>query len=255
VNGTTKEYQPFKFFLKMKATPSLQYRKPFLQPLFLAILLLLLSTQSIWAFQPTTTASLASNPIPQGEAFAVPEQPQDISPLLTGESIPTLILADASDKPFKLNQSISQKPTILLFYRGGWCPFCTKQLSGIQAIEADLAQLGYQIIAISTDSPKHLSETLGQEKLSYTLLSDSELTAAKQFGIAYKGPKNYDETLIKHSDGKNTDKLLPVPSVFIVDKKGVIRFEYINPNVTERISPQLLKAAAGALVEDLQANK
>ena len=33
---------------------------------------------------------------------------------------------------------------------------------------------------------------------------------------------------------------MPAPTVIIVDKKGVIKFEYINPNYKERISGEML---------------
>lgn len=178
----------------------------------------------------------------------IAENPQDISPLLNGETIPVLNLIDLAGKRISLNELISQKPSILIFYRGGWCPYCSKQLSGIQLIEKDLHQMGYQVIAVSTDSPENLTVTMNKQKLSYTLLSDADLYAAKQFGIAFKAPTGYEKLLPEASDYKNKQMLLPVPSIFILDKKGKILFEYINPNFTERISPQLLKAAAGALI-------
>lgn len=181
----------------------------------------------------------------------VPLKPEDISPLLAGEQIPVLQLPKSSGEMFDLNKSVSETPTILIFYRGGWCPYCSKQLAGLQEIEKDLKKLGYQIIAISTDSPGNLGKTMDKEKLSYTLLSDADLNAAKHFGIAFKSPKNYDKFLPETSGGKNIDKLLPVPSVFILNKKGNILFEYINPNMTQRLSAPLLKAAAAALREEV----
>jgi peroxiredoxin len=196
-----------------------------------------------------------SKPAKDVASVPAPEKPEDISPLLIGEAIPTVNLPDASGKTFDLNKAVAESPTILVFYRGGWCPYCSRQLSGIQEVEQDLKSLGYKIIAVSTDSPESLTETLGKEKLSYTLLSDSELTAAKKFGIAFKGPKAYDKLLPKASGGKNVDKLLPVPSVFILDTKGVIQFEYINPNYASRISPALLKAVATTLADELKTIK
>lgn len=181
----------------------------------------------------------------------VPLKPEDISPLLVGEAIPVLKLLKSSGESFDLNKSVARKPTILVFYRGGWCPYCSKQLSGLQEIDQDLTKMGYQIIAISTDSPKNLSKTMDKQKLSYTLLSDADLSAAKKFGIAFKGPKSYDSFLPETSGGKNVGKLLPVPSVFILDKKGNILFEYINPNIAQRLSASLLKAAANALRDEI----
>lgn len=181
----------------------------------------------------------------------VPLKPEDISPLLVGEQIPVLRMLKSSGEMFDLNKSVSETPTILVFYRGGWCPYCSKHLAGLQEIEKDLVKMGYQIIAVSTDSPDNLSKTMTKQKLSYTLLSDADLSAAKKFGIAFKGPQNYDKFLPETSGGKNVDKLLPVPSVFILNKKGNILFEYINPNITQRLSASLLMAVATALREEV----
>lgn len=197
-------------------------------------------------------ASAVLGTVWSAEAQTVPTSPTDISPLLIGEHIPATALPDASGKAFNLNQSVAAKPTILIFYRGGWCPFCNQQLGSLQSIEAYLKKIGYQIIAISTDSPENLSKTMGKQKLSYKLLSDSKLAASKQFGIAYAGPKHYEKTLFDGSAGMNTEKLLPVPSVFILDKKGVIKFEYINPDFKQRISSGLMKAAAAAIANEIE---
>ena len=182
----------------------------------------------------------------------VPLLPQNISPLLNGENIPKVNLVDIDGNNFDLNAAVASKPTILIFYRGGWCPFCSKQLAGLQDIQADLTKMGYQIIAVSTDSPENLKKSQTKEKLTYILLSDADLAVSKQFGIAFKSPANYDKFLPTTSGGKNVDKLLPVPSVFILNTKGNIRFEYINPNITERLSPELLKAAASTLFSQLR---
>ncbi len=223
-----------------------------------SVLALMLISLSAISFNAAANLKLGSSIItPQRELkydttkmiAGVPLKPEDISPLLIGEKIPMLVLRKSSGEAFDLNKSVAQKPTILVFYRGGWCPYCTKQLSGLQEIEKDLDKMGYQVIAISTDSPENLTATVGKQKLSYTLLSDANLNAAKRFGIAFKGPKSYDKFLPETSGGKNVDKLLPVPSVFILGKAGTILFEYINPNMTQRISGSLLKAAAAALRE------
>lgn len=180
-----------------------------------------------------------------------PQNPEDISPLLIGEKIPEASLLNATGKNFDLNLVVSQKPTILIFYCGGWCPFCNRRLAGVQDIAAHLEKTGYQIIAVSTDKSEGLASSITKEKLSYTLLSDADLSLSKQFGIAFKAPKNYGEMLQKTTGGKDVDLLLPVPSVFILDRKGVIRFEFINPDYKQRLSPELLTAVSENLIKDL----
>lgn len=187
----------------------------------------------------------------KGMSHTFPPKPEDISPLLIGENIPIATLMDASGKNVDLNKAVAAKPTILIFYRGGWCPFCSKQLSGLQEIAPELQKQGYQLIAVSTDKPEGLMQSATKEKLSYTLLSDADLNLSKQFGIAFKAPKGYWEMLPKTTGGKNTDLLLPVPSVFILDQKGIIRFEYINPDFKQRLSPELLAVVAQSIKKDL----
>lgn len=184
-------------------------------------------------------------------AYMVPEKPEDISPLLIGEKIPMAMLPDATGKIVDLNKAVSRKPAVLIIYRGGWCPYCTKQLSGLQQAAPELEKMGYQLIAISTDAPAGLTQLATKEKLSYTLLSDANLNLSRQLGIAFKAPKAYWEMLPRTTGGKDTDLLLPVPSVFILDKTGVIHFEYINPDFKQRLNPDLLKAVAASIKKDL----
>ncbi|HMR84883.1 MAG TPA: AhpC/TSA family protein, partial [Niabella sp.] len=73
---------------------------------------------------------------------------------------------------------------------------------------------------------------------------------SKQVGIAYKAPKGYWEMLPKTTGWKDADLLLPVPAVFILDKMGIIHFEYINPDFKQRLSSNLLKAAAASIRKD-----
>lgn len=195
-------------------------------------------------------AAVNTHVIDTTAASNYPTMPNDISPLLTGERIPAVKISAANGQLFDLNAHVSQKPTVLIFYRGGWCPFCNKELAGMQGIQQELVNLGYQVIAISTDSPENLEKSIGKHQLTYTLLSDADLNITKQFGLAFKAPKEYAQVITAGSGGKNTDRLLPVPSVFILDQKGIIRYEYINPDFTQRISPALLRSVAKAIKED-----
>lgn len=176
--------------------------------------------------------------------YMIPQKPEDISPLLIGEKIPGVVLSDVNGEKFDLGNAVSKKQTILIFYRGGWCPYCSKQLSGLQDAAPELEKMGFQLIAVSTDAPEGLMKTSTKKKLGYTLLSDADITLIKKVGIAFKAPKGYWEMLPKTTGGKDIDLLLPVPSVFILDKIGRIQFEYINPDFTQRLNPELLKAAA-----------
>jgi len=80
-------------------------------------------------------------------------------------------------------------------------------------------------------------------------LSDRELQAARAFHIAYHlTDEEYSEELKWGVDLEKTtgtaNHALPVPSVFIIDMSGIVRFVYSNPDYTVRLGADSLWKAA-----------
>ena len=185
----------------------------------------------------------------------IPDKPENIQPIAVGERIPPISLRSINNALIDLNSAIAAKPTVLIFYRGGWCPYCNLQLSQLQKIEPELIKLGFQIIAVSPDLPEKLKASIDKHHLSYRLLSDSEMTAAQALGIAFHLD---DATVTKYkneykidveADSGHTHHLLPVPAVFIVGKDGLIYFSYVNPDYKVRLEGGVLLDAARELLK------
>ena len=108
------------------------------------------------------------------------------------------------------------------------------------------------MIAISSDRPGGLQQSLRKHDLGYTLLSDSRMRAARAFGIAWQVDddgiamyKRYGIDLEQASG--ETHHQLPVPSVFLVGRDG--RIQYVYSNSDYQIRPDndtLLRAAREA---------
>ena len=184
----------------------------------------------------------------------VPLSAKDINPLLTGQQIPDVILKNASGMDVDLHKLVSEQKSLILFYRGGWCPFCNSQLSQISNIEDELYNKDVQIIAISPDRPQFLEDSLTDQELGYTLLSDSDMSVSKKFGIAFK----VDPAEVASLKENNMDieqrsghdhHLLPVPAIFLVDTDGTIHFQYVNPDYKVRAGDKVLLAAVDELIE------
>lgn len=176
----------------------------------------------------------------------------EVKPLKPGQSVPAVKLKTADGKPFDLQAAAKEQPLVIIFYRGGWCPYCNRHLGELQQLEPELRKLGFLIIAISPDRPEKISESLEKGKMTYTLLSDSSMAVAKAFGIAFELDAPTLEKLdsydidIEDASGKD-HHLLPVPSVFLIGQDGLIDFAYSNPDYKVRLgSAELLKAAKAA---------
>lgn len=167
------------------------------------------------------------------------ETAEEVSPLLIGEKVPETQITSAVNKKISLKEIVSTQPTILLFYRGGWCPFCNAHLAEVGEITTKIKALGYQIIAVSPDSPEILQASLAEQDIDYELFSDAEGELTQAMGLAFKAPEKYGSMLSNVSGGKNPG-FLPVPALFVLDTEGTILFEYISPDYKQRIAAPLL---------------
>lgn len=167
------------------------------------------------------------------------ERAKDISPLLISEKVPSVEITSVNGKSESLTDIVQRKLSVVIFYRGGWCPYCNAHLAEVGQAETEIKGLGYQIIAVGPDSPEKLKATVKQGKLNYALYSDSNGALMKAMGIAFQAPEKDREKLSNYSEDQNPG-LLPVPSLFVVDTDATILFEYISPNYRQRISADLL---------------
>lgn len=109
--------------------------------------------------------------------------------------------------------------------------------------------LGFQIAAISPDTPDKLQPTVDKNELDYAIYSDAGLAAAKAYGIAFQLDAKTEEQYKKFGIPLGDPAMLPVPAVLLYDGEGKLAFEYVHPDYTIRLAPEVLLAAARAAVE------
>jgi peroxiredoxin len=175
-----------------------------------------------------------------------------VKPLGVGERAPDFAADRADHSRYGFSSGHLGKPYVLIFYRGGWCPYCNAQLADLHLVEPKLRASGFEVLFLSTDRPELLYASLKNPDISYTLLSDPHLQAAQAFHIAFHlDDEQYANELKWGVDLEKTtgtkDHALPVPSVFIVDASGIIRFVYSNPDFRVRLHANELWQAAKAL--------
>ena len=198
--------------------------------------------------------ALTASAEPADNAATVAESAEKAVPLAVGARAPGAALKTADGAGFDLGQALKAKPTVLIFYRGGWCPFCNTQLAELQTYQDRFVALGYQILALSTDAPEAMPATVQKHSLSYTLLSDRAMNTAQAYGVAWRvsseAAARYATRGIQLAPipGGGDQHWLPVPSVFIIGRDGVIKAVFSDPNFKVRPpAAQLLTAAEEAL--------
>jgi len=178
-----------------------------------------------------------------------------VQPLLPGMQAPDFTVRDATGEPFEYIASLQDKPLVLTFFRGGWCPYCNLHLAEMRLAEKQLQDMGFNIWFISIDKPEMLLASLDDPEIGYTLYSDSSLSATRAFGLAFRvDDKTVERYLgydinLEEASGQN-HHVLPAPATYIIGTDGVISFAYVNPVYTARLHPDVLLAAAKAYKDD-----
>ncbi len=187
-------------------------------------------------------------------AADVPASPADARPIVVGAKAPGAKVVDAEGNEVELAAEFSGKTTLLIFYRGGWCPFCTAHLAQISSVRGELEKLGINIIAISPESSAHVKEYAGKGNLGYRLLGDPDGAALRAYGVAFRLDeataakyREYGVDLEERSGGR-THRMLPVPAAFLVDQAGTVRFAHSDPDYRKRVDPQALLDAAKSIL-------
>lgn len=185
----------------------------------------------------------------------LPAKAEAVSPIAIGEPMPAFTVSDRSGAAIAYQPG---EPTVIVTYRGGWCPYCNTQLQDLRKVIPTLAKLGVRVWFLSGDSPDDLYTSLQDktqadiEGLGYTILSDANMDAARKLGIAFKAPsRTIDYVASKGAiDGSSIGKhqALAVPSVFVVDASGVIRYRFFDPDYKSRLPADELLAQVRAVL-------
>ena len=70
-----------------------------------------------------------------------------------GMKAPDFSLPNVNGETIQLSQLLAQGPVVLIFYRGGWCPYCNLALRSYQAILPEIKQAGATLVAVSPQTP------------------------------------------------------------------------------------------------------
>lgn len=190
----------------------------------------------------------------------VAQTAEQIKPLKTGQRAPDFVVQDVQGDAFAFDPNALQRPAVIVTFRGGWCPYCNMHLSELHTVVPEIASLGVDVLFLSGDRPELLYSSLAAEtqttidSLDYHIYSDADAQAAIAFGIAFKAA----ESTIQGRADKGQDVagssmlehgVLAVPAVYAIDRTGMIRFAFVEPDYKVRLPAEELLAVAREIVE------
>ena len=170
-----------------------------------------------------------------------------------GARLPDAELLDTHGATTSLYAALGDGLSVLVFYRGAWCPYCNIALHTYQAeLVPALAGRGVGLVAISPQTPDGSLSTQEKHDLTFSVLSDPGNQVATAAGIltapsdearAAQLQLGLDLTAV-NADGTTG---LPMPTTIIVDSDHVIRWIDVHPDYSTRSEPGDILAAVDAL--------
>ena len=162
-------------------------------------------------------------------------------------------LLNPDGAPTSLYKAAGGGTTVLVFYRGIWCPYCNVALSAYQQhLLPALAERGVRLAAVSPQAPDGSLSMQEKHDLAFAVLSDPGNGIARTLGIltqpsdearAAQLELGLDLTAV-NADGTTG---VPMPTVAILDSDHVLRWIDVHPDYSTRTEPAQVISALDQL--------
>ena len=160
----------------------------------------------------------------------------------TGNTLLPFALPNHKGDYVELPQLLEKGPVVLVFYRGGWCPYCNLELVAFQKSLTEINNLGASLVAITPELPDASLSTKEKNTLAFDVLSDRDSEYAKSLGLVFTLPEELRPVYLsfgidveKHNGTGQFD--LPLAATFVIAQDGSIASAFVDTDYTLRQDP------------------
>ena len=159
-----------------------------------------------------------------------------------GDVAPDFALPNQHGRLVRLSDRLQHGPVVLLFARGGWCPFCTLTLRAYQGALPDIHAAGGDLLAITPQPADSCSVMAERDLLAFPVLSDAGNAVADAYGVAYELAPALQKIYRRLGHdlprlNRTGDWRMPLPATFIVGADGRVLGAHVEPVAHRRLEP------------------
>lgn len=197
-------------------------------------------------------ATGSARTMPPTKAYANPSAAEvgtlpDGVGLAVGSAVPDVSISDSEGRQVALRDLASRGALLVVFYRGGWCPFCNFQIRELTTAFPEFQRRGVGLVAISVDRVEEAAKTNATYQIPFPVLSDPDLLAHRAFRVT----RLVDDAEVARLKAMGLDieaasgrhhHTIAIPATFLV-VQGVVRWAHASQDYRTRPSTaQLLSA-------------
>ncbi|MEH0152792.1 peroxiredoxin-like family protein [Limibacter armeniacum] len=163
-----------------------------------------------------------------------------------GDVAPSFALKNALGKDVSLQELLQKGPVVLVWYRGGWCPYCNINLHYLQEELPNIKAQGANLVALTPELPDQSISTSEKNHLEFEVLSDIGNKVAKDYGVVFKltddVAKIYNEKFDLNSHNGDSSNELPLAATYIINTNGEIVYAFLDSDYRNRAEPKEITA-------------
>lgn len=169
-----------------------------------------------------------------------------------GEKLPGFMLPDHEGRLVSLDALLRDGPVAVVFVRGHWCPYCRLNVADLAEVAAAAEPI--RLVVISGETQAYARAMADEVGATFPILSDLGHGYALSLNLAIW----VDDAMACLIERSGWDVpayqgqpgwLMPIPSVFVLDRDGVIVERHVDVDYRHRLElkPKLpeLKARLG----------
>ena len=166
-------------------------------------------------------------------------RPTTPAALRQGERLPDFEALDEQGNTVR-SSDLRGAPAVILFVRGNWCPFCSKQVENLTSLYKDIVELGAKLIFITPQPLETTRRVADIFNVEFDFWLDKSLAIARDLGLLHVAgvPGDY-----RKDYGEDT----VWPTALVIDSDGVIRYTSLSRFIFDRPNPQLLLKQLGSI--------
>ncbi|KJV08451.1 hypothetical protein VZ95_17730 [Elstera litoralis] len=167
--------------------------------------------------------------------------------LQVGDQAPGFLLPDYRGRLVSSTELLADGPIVLSFFRGGWCPYCGLEMAALEEALPEISGRA-RLVGVTPEAGSFPNQTILDNRLSYPLLADLDNGLALAFGLVFRMPQAVIDVyrargLDLAARQGNDAWMVPVPGTFVIDRAGIIRFAFADPDYRKRVDPGAVIAA------------